>query len=76
MFGLGARFSSRKNRDEYWRELKREFPNKKFVRSTSRGQSLHPMYVSDYEGEYTTGFGNTDYNMYWARLYSVEERGY
>jgi hypothetical protein len=76
LIGARARFASRKKRDAYWRELKENFPSKKFVRTTSRNQCLHPMYVSDYEGKYDTGFGNTDYDMYWARLYTVEERNY
>lgn len=37
-----------------------------------RGQQLHPEYVTDFVGEYQTGFGNTDYLTYWSVLYTIE----
>lgn len=35
-------------------------------------QNLHPEYVTDYVGTYNTGFGNTDYNMFFSKLYEVQ----
>ena len=43
------------------------------VRSSS-GDRLHPQYVTDYEGEYQTGFGNKDYLTSWGKLYHLEAR--
>jgi hypothetical protein len=40
-------------------------------RGSVRSQQLHPEYVTDYVGTYTTGFGNTDYQTHWSVLYEV-----
>lgn len=41
-------------------------------RSSTTGQRLHPEYVTDFEGEYHVGFGNTDYETIWKVLYKLE----
>ena len=65
-------YLSRERRDERYAELKAA--GVACRRSTSRNQQLHPMYVKDYEGEekQDTGFGNTVYRTFFARLYAVE----
>lgn len=40
-------------------------------KSSVRSQQLHPEYVTDFVGQYHTGFGNTDYQTYWSVLYQI-----
>lgn len=44
-------------------------------KSSVRNQQLHPEYVVDYVGSYTTGFGNTDYQTSWSVLYELTLNG-
>lgn len=60
-------FESKETRDRVAAELKRR--GKKIKKGSTRGQILHPEYVTDFVGEYETGVGNTDYNTYWKVLY-------
>lgn len=41
------------------------------LKSTVSGQNLHPEYVTDYVGTLETGFGNTQYQTYWSKLYTI-----
>ena len=64
-------FQSLKTRNAVakWLETNWGYDPKK---SSSRGSRLHPEYVTDFIGEYETGFGNTDYDTHWKVLYSIE----
>jgi hypothetical protein len=66
-------FQSREKRDARAAELKREGYD--VLRTTIRGQQLHPMYVADWPYELSQaekGFGNTLYRTYFPVLYKVE----
>lgn len=43
-------------------------------KSSNRNQQLHPEYIVDFVGSYYTGFGNTDYQTYWSRIYLLTVR--
>lgn len=62
-------FSNRQLRDEVAAELRKrgESPRK----SVSSGSRLHPEYVTDFIGTYETGFGNSDYQRHWSKLYNL-----
>lgn len=62
-------FMSREKRDEAWRE-----GGRRGRRGTVMHQQIHPMYVEDFEGpeKEQTGFGNTVYKTYFAKLYTLE----
>jgi hypothetical protein len=70
----GPLFMKKDNRDRAWYEA-----GKPGRRTASRGQQIHPMYVSDYEHvtgtvltEADKGFGNTIYRTYFSVLYTWE----
>lgn len=44
------------------------------LKRSSSGSQLHPEYVTDYQGTFETGFGNTDYLTTWGKLYHLEAR--
>lgn len=43
-------------------------------KSSISGSNLHPEYITDYVGTLEQGFGNTQYQMYWSKLYTIELR--
>ena len=63
-------FCNKANRDTVFKLAKAEGLNIK--KSSIKNQQLHPEYLEDYKGTYNTGFGNTDYQMFWANLYNIE----
>lgn len=69
MRGSGL-FQSMENREKVYGELLARGCSAK--RSVVTGQQLHPEYVVDYEGTLETGFGNTQYQTYWSKLYSLD----
>ena len=44
----------------------------KVRRRSQQAQLMHPMYIKDWKGELDTGFGNTQYQTYFAVVYSLE----
>lgn len=44
------------------------------TKRSTRGQQLHPEYVTDYVGTIESGFGNSQYQTYWSVLYEVNVR--
>ena len=72
--GIHETYLSQEKRDSHYRELKAQ--GLSLRRFSLRGQQLHPMYVTDFEGpeRYDTGFGNTVYQTYFAVLYCLESR--
>ena len=63
-------FQSRTTRDAVVRFLKASGLNPS--RGSTRGQLIHPEYVTDYVGTLETGLGNTMYRTYFKVLYRVE----
>lgn len=62
-------FSSKETRDAVARKLNEQGHQ---VRTSSiSSQNLHPEYVTDYVGTVESGFGNSQYQMYWSRLYEI-----
>lgn len=70
-------YAERANRDARYKELKAQYPGHEIIRSTSRNQELHPMYVEDRKqglSDADKGFGNTIYRTRFSTLYNVEVR--
>ena len=65
-------YQDMKKRNARAKELKDK--GYRVTKRTSTGSRLHPEYVRDYEGVYSTGFGNTDYLTTWGKLYHLEAR--
>lgn len=66
-------FREKANRDTKFREVLQT--GHRAVRSTTRGQLLHPMYIEDWPerlSEVDLGFGNTLYQTYHAVLYKLD----
>lgn len=63
-------FFSKENRDRAYKLLKAEGINCR--RSRVLNQQLHPEYIEDFKGEIETGLGNCMYQMFWAKLWSIE----
>jgi len=63
-------YQKKENRDARAKELKAQGLTVKRG-STGRCQ-LHPEYIKDYKGAFTTGFGNTDYLTMFGNLYTIE----
>lgn len=66
----GLTFQSKETRDAVAAELKKR--GKSFKKCSTRGQRMHPEYVTDFVGTYETGFGNQDYLTTWKVLYTIE----
>jgi len=70
----------KENRDAVWKAMPKS-ERKQHRRSSTRGQLLHPMYVSDYEKVTGTkisssdkGFGNTVYKTRFGTLYEINKK--
>lgn len=66
----GATFHSKEVCDEVVKFLKADGYSVSV--KTVKGQNLHPEYVTDYVGVLETGFGNSQYQTYWSKLYEVK----
>jgi hypothetical protein len=64
-------YRSRELRDKKYRELKAQ--GVKCIRRTTGPSQIHPQYIEDEDPELRkqTGFGNTVYRTYYARLYGI-----
>ena len=67
---VGTLFKDKGKRDEVAKELKGL--GYKVKRGNATNQQLHPEYVEDYEGSIETGFGNSMYQMFWRKLYTLK----
>jgi hypothetical protein len=63
-------YQNKENRDKAFALVKVAGINAK--KGSVTCQQLHPEYIEDYVGEIQTGFGNTMYEMFWAKLYKLE----
>jgi hypothetical protein len=67
-------YQSKEKRDARYKELKKQGHD--LIKRSSSNQLTHPQYIKDFEGpeKYDTGFGNTVYKTYFAKLYAVETK--
>ena len=63
-------FQSKTIRDEVFTILKQR--GKSIKKRTTSGQRIHPEYVTDYIGTLETGFGNSQYQTFFGKLYVIE----
>jgi hypothetical protein len=67
--GRDVTFQNKAERDAFAKEMKNKGISIK--KSSMAGQIMHPQYIADYEGEFQTGFGNTDYRTMFPTIYKV-----
>lgn len=67
---MTGRFESKDKRDAVAKSIKAS--GRKVKLTSSRCTEIHPEYVTDFVGEYETGFGNTDYQTFFRNLYTIE----
>jgi hypothetical protein len=67
-------YMNKENRDKRLKELKAE-GKRKYKKSSSRNQLLHPMHLEDFEGpeKYDAGIGNNVYKTFFSAVYKIEE---
>jgi len=66
------RFINLKTRNRINKRLKAKGYNTRI--RTANNQLIHPEYIQDWEKEYKTGIGNTDYKTFISSIYCVELR--
>lgn len=63
-------FQNLQNRNRKAKELQQQ--GLKVRKHSIRNQNCHPQYVDDWERPVETGFGNTQYQMFFAVLYCID----
>lgn len=67
-------YQDKAKRDLRYKEFVIQYGKDRVRRYSMSNQQLHPQYVTDWDGELVTGFGNTQYQTLFPKLYMVEVR--